>query len=413
MSRTSCIALLIAAAMSGLSLAQTTWSIEGLVPSLGEYNSPPPCGLVPPYTALLPSVTPCQGLTAFPNLSCQVGGNAVDNDGNYLSGGPSFPVIVACDGFELVMTTDTGVFLSSAFVSPLLPAGLISGVAQDSVADITYLTDGNFVIGLYPPPGPPGCGPPAVAVPPFPLQLPLGWPPVCGLAFDPCTGTLWTCDSSGFVGNYTTSGSFLPGSFVLSFLLPPPHTGITVNTTNGHLQVTNGYSVIEVTPAGALAAPGAFYLSANPYPIPSWGGGGADGLGFSLRPIRFGVGCPPPSPPSIDFAGGYPYAGNSGFTVFESGATPGKVAFLLVSFGYSCPQLPFGGCSPGFAVSLPWYTLISVGLIPASGGVAVTLPIPPPSGPCGLPVGASLFMQFVNAGPFEMTGGLGFTIGVP
>jgi hypothetical protein len=163
-----------------------------------------------------------------------------------------------------------------------------------------------------------------------------------------------------------------------------------------------------------VAAAGAFYLSSNPYAVPLWGGGGPDGLGFSLRPLSYGRGCPPAAPPSIGYSGGYPFAGNAGFTVFETGATPGKLAFLLVSFGFSCPQIPFGGCAPGFAIALPWFSMISLGPVPASGTVSLPTPIPPAApAACSIPVGVPLFMQFVNASPIEMSDGLAFTIGAP
>lgn len=409
MHRSRCFTFSILVALTGVAAGQTVWSIEGTTPSYGEYNAPPPCGLAPPYTILFPPLAACPVNLPFPNLLCRIGGNDVDNNGNPLSGGPAFPVIVNCDGLTLEMVTDAGVYVTSGPIAGLLPGPFVSGVAQDSALDITYLTDGTSVVGVFPPPGPAGCAPPPIAVAAFPLALPPGVPPACGLGYAPCSGTLWTCDFTGFIGNYAIGGAFLGG--FSTAVITPPLTGITVNTTNGNLQITNGTMVAEVTTAGALAAPGAFYLSANPYPIPLWAGG-ADGLGFSLRPLKYGRGCPPPAPPSIGSAGGYPYAGNAGFTVFETGATPGKTAFLVVSFGFSCPQIPFGGCGPGFAVSLPWFTLLPLGGIPASGTKSVTLPIPAASpAPCGLPVGVPLFLQFVNAGPIEMSDGLAFTIG--
>jgi hypothetical protein len=402
-------ALFLLAAFAPSVPAQMVWSLEGTGPSYGEYNAPPPaCPILPPpYAVFGPPAGACPPNLPFPLASC-FGGTAFDNDGNALSGGPGFPVLIHSDGANLELLTPAGGYITSGSVAGYI-CPVVSGVAVDAAADVIYLTDGVSVVGVGLPPGPTSCAPPPLLF--GPILLPVTTP-VCGLAFDSCTGTLWTCDPTGYVEHWTL-GAVSLGGFFASPPLFTPLTGITFNTTNGNLQVTDGATVAEFTPTGVLAPAGPFYLSSNPYSVPVWAAR-VDGIGFSLRPQKFGRGCPPPAPPSIGFTGGYPFAGNAGFSIFQTGATPGKSSFLLVSFGYSCPQLPFSGCAPGFAISLPWFAMLPTGVIPLAGSVSAPIPIPPPAPPpCGLPVGVPLFFQFVNAAPIEMSDGLAFTIGTP
>jgi len=412
--RLNALALLLGAGLLAGSEAgaQTVWSIEGTGPSYGEYNAPPPaCPLtVPPPYAVNPAPAPvCPTNLPFPPLNC-LGGSAVDNNGNVASGGPAVPVMVHSDGIVLEMTTPAGALLTSAVVAGVVLPGPITGVACDSFADIYYITDGAGFVGVGIPPGPAACGPPPALVGPFGfVGGPVGTR-ICGLAYDPCTGTLWTCDTAGFVGNWTLGGAFIGGWFA-----PPPFgvplSGITVNVTNGNLQITDGALVGEYTPLGALAPAGAFHLAANPYAIPLWAGL-VDGLGFSLRPQIFGTPCPAGGP-KIGTAGGYSFAGNAGFTITQSGATPGALSFLLVDTAALCPPLPFGGCSIWLAP--PWSLLVSLGPVPASGTFTLPAKLPPPAGgPCAIPVGISLYVQFVNilgGGVAESTDALTFTIG--
>lgn len=407
------LALAAAAFLSELE-AQTVWSIEGGLPSYGEYNAPPPaCGLGPLYT-LLPAPPPvCPTNTPFP-FTCRLGGSAVDIDGNPLSGGIAFPAILHSDGTVLEMTTPAGAYITSSVVGGVVLPGLISGVACDSLTDTIYLTDGFLVVGVGVPPGPPACGPPPIVVPPFPVVTPAGVG-ICGLGYDPCTGTLWACDGTGFVSHFAIGGAFL-GGFAASPPLAPMLTGLTVNNTNGNLQVTDGAMVAEFTPAGLLAAPGAFYLAANPYPVPLWAAP-VSGLGFSLRPLVYGRGCTKVAggiPPSIGTAGGYPFAGNPIFRIRETGATPGLSSFLLVSVFPSCPALPIFGCAPGLNIGLPFAAMFATGIVPAAGTVSFPAPIPlPAAGPCAPLVGITPYFQFINigGGMVEMTEGLEFTIG--
>jgi hypothetical protein len=402
----------IAVTFSAVSVveAQTFFSIEGTAASTGQYNMPPPpCGgvLVPPIFPV--GGLPCPPVAPFPPAAC-LGGTSVDQDGNPLSGGPGFPVVVNSDGIMLEMMTPAGAPLGSAPVGAgaVLP-GLVSGVGCDSLFDIYYITDGFFVAGVGVPPAGAVCGPPPVIVPPFPLVIAGG--PACGLAYDPCTATLWTCDAGGFVTNYTLAGAAL-----VTFPVPvlaPPLTGISVNLTNGNVQVTDGFMLAEYTPAGLLAPPAGHYLSLNPAPIPLWAAP-VDGLGFALAPVNYGGSCSNTGfLPTIFSAGGYSYAGNPAFTIAEAGASPGAMSFLLVGFAAACPPLAFSGCT--LWVAPPFLGIIATGPTNAAGGVRLTAPLPMGApGPCAPPVGASVFLQFINfpgPGLIETTDGLTFTIG--
>ncbi|MEW6742125.1 MAG: hypothetical protein AB1486_05145 [Planctomycetota bacterium] len=400
-------------ATAGPALSQTSWSIEGIVPSYGEYNSPPPLCLPGPlpYAVTVPPV-PAPGCPAngpFPPLSCRLAGTDVDNNGNALSGGPAFPCVVHSDGFTLEMSTPAGAYVTSMPVPPgsILP-GVITAVAYDSAADIIWITDGFFAAGVG---IAPACPIPPVIFPPFPIPSLTG-APQDGLGWDPCTGTLWAAECGGFVTNYTTTGILLSFFFASPPLLPVL-TGLSVNTTNGNIQVTDGFLVAEFTPAGALAPTGPFYLTANPYPVPIWSAP-VDGLGFSLRPQNYGFGCiPSGTPPSITYGGGYPFAGNAGFTLIETGGPPGSITILIVGFFPSCPPLTVGGCPGGGVWIAPPFIIVGLGLYPGSGPLVIPAPIPPAAG-CGFPVGVPLFAQFVNilgSGGLALTDALSFTIG--
>jgi hypothetical protein len=410
------IAALVSLLFAARAFAQTEWSIEGSIPTYGEYNSPPACPIIPPPYAVNGAPVPppgCPTIAPFPPLSCRGGGTGVDNNGNFLSGGPAFPAIVNTDGFTITMTTPAGAYIASWPVPPgaILP-GPINGLDYNSAADIIWITDGFFAAGLalVPP-----CGIPPIAIPPFPVIGCTG-APACGIGWSPCTGTVWTCDLAGAVNNFAIGGAFL-SCFPAG--LGGPLTGLTVNATNGNIQVTTGFVVAEFTPAGALAPAGAFYLSANPYPIPLWAAP-VDGLGFSLRPQNYGVGFSPIGPPpTITFGGGYPFAGNGGFTVSEIGASPGALTVLIVGFAQACPPLPIAGVlAPSGLFILPPFKVFGVGVIPGSGTKVVPAPLPGPAGgPCGPPVGIPLRLQFVNfGGPIPpgfvaISNALAFTIG--
>ena len=395
--------------------AQTDWAVEGGMPSYGEFNSPPPGAMTNPQPyAIIPAAVPpaAPGLVPFPPMLPGQGGSAVDNDGNPLSGGPPAPVMVHCDGLIVELATTGGAFLSSfpAGGGPLLP-GMISGVAYDNPADIIWLTDGMFCMGVGLPPAP-GAIPPII-VPMFPLPL-VGGVAASGLAWDPFTGTLWFCDPLGMVTNCLVGGGPLI-TFPASPPLAPVLMGITVNNTNGNIQVTDGAMVAEFMPGGGLVPPGAFYLSANPYPIPLWGAP-VSGLGFSLNPQRYGMGFTmgPGPPPAIGSGGGNAWAGNPAFFLQQTGATPGAGAYLLYGFTPAIPGIPVKPTIPGATLWInPIFGILFLGPVPAGGPMVLPLPIPGPPNPVGAPV----FVQFLNVISFgspkviELSDALSFTIG--
>lgn len=396
--------------------AQTGWSVEGGMPSYGEFNNPPPGAMTNPqpyaiFPAIIPPPPGVPVLPFPPNVPGQ-GGSAVDNDGNILSGGPVMPVMVHTDGLNVELTTTAGFYLSSfpAGGGALLP-GLISGVGYDSPADIIWLTDGTLCIGVGLPPAP-GMIPPII-VPIFPLPL-MGGAPASGLSWDPMTATLWFCDTMGMVTNCAIGGGPM-ASFPVSPPLAPVLMGLTVNTTNGNIQVTDGAMVAEFFPAGPLAPPGAFYLSANPYPITLWGAP-VSGLGFSLNPQRFGAGYTMGGgpAPAIGWGGGNAYAGNPGFFLQQTGATPGAGVYLLYGFTPAIPGIPVKPIFPGATLWInPIFGIIFLGPVPPGGTMVLPLPIPPPPNPVGAPV----YVQFLNVISFgtpkviELSDALSFTIG--
>jgi hypothetical protein len=391
--------------------AQTTWSIEGSFPSMGEFNAPPiMCiSVPPPYNLFMAPVPPsgCPGLNPFPTGDCRLGGSAFDDNGNVFSGGSAFPAMFHTDGAVVEMQDPaTGAFILDMLVGGFVLPGPVSGLGYDSLNDVCWVTDGVYCAGV----GLAYCAVPPTLFGPFPLPL-VGGALASGLDWDPCTGTLWFCDCAGNVVNCDTSGALI--SF-FSTTLPGGNmfTGLDVNVTNGNLQVTEGFFLGEYTPSGILASPGAFYLQSNPYNIPNWTNV-VNGLGFSLRPQVYGRPCPPASTLSIGYGGGYPYAGNGGFTITQTGATPGAQAYFIYGFNEACPPVPFAGCELWV---FPFFGPTPIGTIPASGSFTLPASLPPSSGGCSVPVGVSLRVQFINViswSPFviETSDALSFTIG--
>jgi hypothetical protein len=404
-------------------LGQTTWAIEGVKPSYGEFNAPPiPCALLLPPYAVIPSPLPplgCPTNMPFPSSVCEFAGSAFDNNGNAFSGGVPFPAMIHSDGITIEMTdAATGAYLGSMAIGggALFP-GILSGIGYDSLLDIIYVTDGLFMagIGMVPCAVPPLT--PPIFVPPVPLPVTPG-SRATGLDWDPCTGTLWFCECpSGLVKNCTLTGGLI-ASFPVSPFLMTTLSGLDVNVTNGNLQVTDGMGLAEFTPAGILAAPGAFYLTSNPYLIPLWSAP-VNGLGFSLRPQVYGRGCSPSGVfPSIGYTGGYPFAGNGSFTITQSGATPGAAAYLVYGTTPACPPIPITGCPGGAGIWVfPFVGVVALGPVSAAGTLSVPAPIPfPAPPPCGLPVGVPIFVEFINVITpvplvIEYTDALSFTIG--
>ncbi|MHC4946610.1 MAG: hypothetical protein ACYTG7_26680 [Planctomycetota bacterium] len=396
-------------------LGQTNWSVEGGIPAYGEFNMPPALALTNPMPYIVfpapPPIPPMPPMAPFPVMVPQFGGSAVDNDGNPLSGGPAVPAMIHSDG-TVVEVSDpaTGLFITSFVVpGPFLP-GPVSGIGYDSIGDIIWLTDGVMCTGLALPVAPGAL--PVVVVPPFPLPLAAG-ALASGLGWDSWTGTLWFCEDIGNVTNCAIGGALLVTFPAVGLALPL--MGLDTNSTNGNVQVTDGFTVAEYMPGGALAPPGAFYLAANPYPIPLWGAP-VSGLGFSLRPQRYGAGYSTVgTPPAIGFGGGYSFAGNMGFTISETGATIGSIAYLMYGFAPAVPGMPIGGF-PGATVWFwPVFSVVYLGPV-TTGTVTIPVRIPAPGAPGAPPVGAPVFVQFFNiisTGPtvVEITDALSFTIG--
>jgi hypothetical protein len=411
--RSALASAVVCLSLGASALAQTNWSMDGTSVLAGEYNSPPAiCTVAPPPYAVMP-VPPVPGCLPLSPFGFCAGGIAVDNNGNALSGGTAYPALVASDGNVILMTRTDGTPIASWFVAASLPGFFVAGLAYDSAGDVIWVTDGIYVaaLGLAP-----GCGVMPVLVPPFALGVVA---PVCGIAWDPCSGTLWTIEPGlGEVEHWRVTGAPL-GFFSVSPPLSIWLSGIAVNVTNGNIQVSDDTSVAEFTPGGVLAAPGAFYLTSNPFPIPAWGASVYRGLGFSLRPQNFGLGFSPIGPaPRIHSGGGYAFAGNATFTISETGAAGGATSLLLYGIKRACPPLPVAGCPPGTGLFLAaGFSKISTGIVPATGTVTLGAPLPSASG-CGIPVGIPLFMQFVNfggpllpPGKVELTDALSFTIG--
>jgi len=259
-------------------------------------------------------------------------------------------------------------------------------------------------LGLPPAPG----VIPPVIIPPFPLPLTGG--PASGLGWDPFTGTLWFCDPGGMINNCMIGGQPLFAFPVMA--IPPLLMGLTVNLTNGNIQVTDGIMCAEHMPNGGISPPIPFYMSANPYPVTPWAGP-VSGMGFSLRPQRYGKGFTPSGGPApiIGWGGGNSYDGNPAFLVNETGATIGSFAYLLYGFAPAIPGIPVGGSGAAIWISpVPLLGILPIGPV-TTGNVTVPIPLPPGS------AGAPIFLQFLNilntSPRLELSDALSLTIGLP
>jgi hypothetical protein len=188
------------------------------------------------------------------------------------------------------------------------------------------------------------CGTPFVVTPPFTLP-PLGGPvnTVTDIDWDPATQSLWACNVSGAVGNVLVGGAIGPlGTYQAApgpCGLAPALTGVTVDAgspTVGMVLVTDGFGVAHLDLGGTLAAP-TFALPQPCFPV---AGGPAHGIGYSARPVTYGMGGSVGTPPKMG-SRGQAVIPSSNLAITVSGATPGALAFLPFGLVPLCPPIFF------------------------------------------------------------------------
>ncbi|MFO0980271.1 MAG: hypothetical protein U1E76_00770 [Planctomycetota bacterium] len=80
--------------------------------------------------------------------------------------------------------------------------------------------------------------------------------------------------------------------------------------------------------------------------------------------------------------------------------------------------MPIAGCpGTGLWIAPPFGGIVFVGVVGGGGAVMVPAPIPAPGAPCGLPVGAPIYLQFAHIGgpippgKVQLSNALSFAIG--
>jgi len=318
----------------------------------------------------------------------------------------------ATDGTDFGEYHTNGKRVNAFTLSPnqIFP-GPVTGMGFDSGGTLIWLTDGVQAAAIAPPPSPaaPACAnPPTVVVAPFNL-------PIAGTAtdieWDPATGALWVCDTTGWVTQVQIGGALGPyGSFDVagsgSCTLSPGLTGLAVDLTSAGpvptLFVTDGQTIYRFDVPGTPAAP-SFSMPAAcfPAPVPN-----LVGLGFSAHAIPYGTGndnegLPVPSIGST----GHTTVPNFVFLTILKGAAPGGTAVLVLSSGAACPAPTILG-NPVLISTAP-LLFLATGTVPAVGSLTLPTPIPP-----GVPIGVTLYEQWWVLKPdgwIQTSGGLSLT----
>jgi len=381
--------------------AQSLWGVDGPTATATQMTGPPagPCAYpTGPVTGGFPYAVPfvCPTAAPFPPACAAPAGDiAVDRVTD---------TVYVTDGFIITEYTKAGAPLSSFAIPAAIPGPIIGmGWGLVGGASALWVTDGVLTGALFPPP-PPGCpGIAVIAVPPRPNLI----VPATDVDFDPISGTLFLSTAAGVISNELVAGG--PGPFGLVPApcgLAPCYSGIAVDSSLcGSLYVTDGVMVTHMMMGGGLAPP-TFY---TPVPCFPWAGPGPiSGLAFDAAPISFGLGCSTIGPPPVAGAVGQVLSPSPGLALTLTGAAPGGVTMLLLSFGAACPPVPFGcGAVAAFPIAL------SVGPLPVPAAGTVTIPVPIGPGLMCLP---SVYVQWIVAipgGGRQVSQGLEMTLALP
>jgi hypothetical protein len=394
----------------------------------------PPCGqptnpiLAWPILGLVPPSCPAGGPTLVPTIpppAGLLGDVGVDR---------LTDIVYITDGFHIEefaggspIGLPPGFPLNSYIVPPQLNMAGLTGLCVDGVGFVPgvpniWITDGFLVAAISP--GLPGCGPAGIVVPPFFHGLPISPNTLLtDLSWDPTTGTLWVCDTAGWIHQMGIGGGLVGPSWpVVGCGLVPPLQGIAYDLGSQAkfpfvgaqmvpaVFVTDGFMIESVDVSSGLLAPPTFYA-----PNPCSGTPGpSHGLAYATKGITFGAGG---GNLTITSSGQSSSPGPT-FWLYATGATPGSVMWVTVGAnafapGYFCPPL--------MAVGQPlWVDFITPPgqLIFLGASVPGIMPIPAAIPP-GLPTGAAMFVQFWEdlsggaGGPFVSSDALGFTITLP
>ena len=417
------LSVLVLCALATLSLSpslrsQTLLDHNAVGATVFETTGPPAaCGFpTGPFVAAFPTLAPfaaCPGTAGpAPFVVPFIGDVATNRATN---------TIWVTDGFTFTEYVGSGPAYGTPVRNFVLPLGLalpapVTGMdvvlPPFVAAPILLVTDGALVAGILPPPAP-GCVPPAVAIPAFPVPGGL----MTDLAWSPTTGSFWVCNAAGIVSNWLLGGAPGPGGIFPVAPGPPCGllpllTGIAVDVSTPNafgspleLYATDGAAVARFTIGGAPGPVPTFYspLFCFPTATPP-----LNGLGFSLHPIAYGVGTDPLLlPPPVMAATGQSCTPSGPMTLTLAGAAPGMCA-LFYGLAPACPPIPFLGGNLLY-IAPPLFG--PAGPFPEAGAFALPFAIP-----AGAPVGASIYLQWVVAkggGGFQVSNAIELRIGMP
>lgn len=359
-----------------------------------QFNGPkdPACNypsgpLLGQYGYALPFFCPHPG--TLPAAPSPLGDVALDkvNDELYITDGTSiartqsFGTIVA--GFDAV--------IGGSGMGPL------TGLGWDATNGLLWVTDGTQAAAYLTPPDP-GC-PMGASIVAGPFALPLGAGAIAtDIDWDPLTGTLWTCDTTGKVSNVLVGGG-LAGFGVFDAVaaspcaLAPGLQGLAIDSGSvaGTLYVTDGATVAYLTAAGGGGPANPTFYSpgpCNPTLAP------LKGLAFDAHGTLYGSASHGIFP--IIGANQASIVPNPSFSITVAGAQKNNFCGLFWSAAPLCPFLPIG-TGKLYLFMLP-NSLLQVKLVPDTGLVDFALPIPPT-----VPIAQSLFFQALTYDPVTTT----------
>jgi hypothetical protein len=394
--------------------AQSLYGYEGAGSLVMEHTGPPggACGYpFGPMFSVFPTMAPFGCPLPVPpgpppmNIFGDIGVDKIND------------TVWVTDGVAIGEFTASGAGIGTPLTgfNPILQGGLpLTGLGMDSAAGWLWLTDG-FLCWAITPPAAPGCpGVEVIIIPPFMLPLQPG-AQATDVEWDPVTGTLWVCDTIGFVTNVTIAGGMGPFGFFPAggaCGLMPPLQGIALDSVASSVlgiptyYVTDGFGISYETVGGA-PAPATFYT-----PMPCFGTlGPLVGLAFSARALPYGTGVDNSGLPAPNIGStGQGLSPNPAFTVNLSGSVPGSTAILYLSWsGFYCPAVTVMGLPVLISLATP-PKMMGVALVGAAGTASLPIPIPP-----GFPPGSTFHLQWLVVTPtsLQVSEGLALPIDLP
>jgi len=310
-------------------------------------------------------------------------------------------------------------FFAPTFLGTLTGMGMDSagGTVTPAGTPVLWVTDGALVAGLVPGSG---CVPPTLVSGPFATGIacsPSGM--MTDVSWDPLSGTLWLCDSIGFVHNIFIGGGCASPSFSAvpgnCGTLSAPLLGLAFDTAwtadapiapeTPKLYVTDGFTVEYVTDTGVPAG-ATFYTPTTCTTTAAL----MNGLALAGMGVNYGFNR------VLAEIGSFGQSSSPGpsWGLELRRAPLGDDIWLAFNFsfpgpGYYCPPVFAQGTNfwvdPGFPGGLMFLGSVT----------APCMTIPLPLAP-GLPDGLTVFTQFfTTAGTVvsDATGGLAFTIHRP